>query len=399
MHIAFWSPAWPLEKFPNGIVTYVHWMKLALEERGHSVSVFAHPAVDQPGDKPWGERVYPVRRRLIDRVFCRVSSAFRPAEYESFQVSSSIAAAISKVHRREPIDLVEMEESFGWFADIERRIRLPVLVKLHGPAFLSQVKGEAGTPFGKEKIDREGRALRRASTIISPSMYTLSQTISHYGLKPARQEHIVNPIAVDPATPMWNLNGCDQKLILYVGRFDSLKGADVMLEAFRRLSNKRPDLRLVFVGPDRGVPGPDGRPLKFKEYLRALYPAEFHDRVDFRGWLPNQEVGILRTKAMVTVVASRSESQCYALLEAMLQCCPVVCTDGGACPESVTDGVTGLLARSGDPDSFAEKICEVLDNSKAAARMGEAARTYVLSRHSSAAVAEESIGLYRRAIG
>ena len=32
MHIAMWSPAWPLEKYQNGIVTYVHWMKRELPE-------------------------------------------------------------------------------------------------------------------------------------------------------------------------------------------------------------------------------------------------------------------------------------------------------------------------------------------------------------------------------
>jgi glycosyltransferase involved in cell wall biosynthesis len=396
MHIAFWSPAWPLEKFQNGIITYVHWMKAALEARGHRVSVFTQPAIDQSGEEPWSEGVHPVRRRLVDRVLRRVSSAFRPAEYEAFQVSSSIAAAILKVHRHDPIDILEMEESFGWFADIERRISLPVLVKLHGPAFLSL--GEVGTPFGKEKIEREGRALRRASTIISPSTHTLSRTISFYGLRPARQAHIVNPIAVDPATPLWNPDSCDRNLILYVGRFDLRKGADVMLETFRRVSNDRPGLRLVFVGPDRGVPGPDGKPLKFKEYLQALYPPEFRERVEFRGSLPNREIGILRTKAMMTVVASRSENQSYALLEAMLQRCPVICTDGGGCPESITDGVNGLLAKSGDPDAFAENIARMLDNPAAAAKMGDAARRHVLAEHSVATVAEKSIELYRETI-
>jgi glycosyltransferase involved in cell wall biosynthesis len=291
-----------------------------------------------------------------------------------------------------------MEESFGWFADIERRISLPVLVKLHGPAFLSLVDEEVSTPFGKEKIEREGRALRCASTIISPSTDTLSQTISYYGLRPARREHIVNPISIDHDTPLWNLESCARKLILCVGRFDLRKGADVLLEAFRRVSNDRPDLELVFVGPDRGVPGPDGKPLKFREYLHALYPRELQDRVDFRGNLPIREIGMLRAKAMMTVVASRWENQGYALLEAMLQGCPVVCTDAGGCPESVIDGVNGLLAKSGDPAVFAEKISQMLDNPTAAAMMGDAARRHVLVEHSVATVAEKSIGLYRQTI-
>jgi glycosyltransferase involved in cell wall biosynthesis len=393
MHIAFWSPAWPLEKFQNGIVTYVHWMKHALESRGHRVSVFTSQVVS--GD----EQIHTVQLRRMDRVSRRVSSAFRPAEYGVFQFARTIAAAIRGVHRNDPIDVLEMEESFGWFAEVERRISIPVLVKLHGPAFLSLVEEQISTSFGKEKIEREGRALRLASTIISPSIRTLSQTISYYGLTPTCQEHIVNPVEIDSNTPLWNPDSCDRKLILYVGRFDLRKGADVLLEAFKRVSNERPELRLVFVGPDRGIPGPDGRLLKFREYLQASYPSALQDRVDFRGSLPSREIGTLRAKAAMTLVASRWENQGYAVLEAMLQGCPVVCTDAGGCPESVQDSVTGLLARSGDPDSFAEKISWMLDNPLAAAQMGNAARRRVLAEHSAAAVAEKSIGLYRQTVG
>ena len=35
MHIAFWSPSWPLQKNHNGIITYTDQMKRELEARGH----------------------------------------------------------------------------------------------------------------------------------------------------------------------------------------------------------------------------------------------------------------------------------------------------------------------------------------------------------------------------
>ena len=40
LHIALWSPAWPLAQYQNGIITYVHWMRPALEALGHRVSIF-----------------------------------------------------------------------------------------------------------------------------------------------------------------------------------------------------------------------------------------------------------------------------------------------------------------------------------------------------------------------
>ena len=35
MHIALFSPGWPLELFHNGIVTFVHAMRPELEALGH----------------------------------------------------------------------------------------------------------------------------------------------------------------------------------------------------------------------------------------------------------------------------------------------------------------------------------------------------------------------------
>jgi glycosyltransferase involved in cell wall biosynthesis len=398
MHIAFWSPAWPLEKYPNGIITYVHWMKHALESRGHRVSVFTSTITDPFGENSGNERIHVVRLRPMDRVRRKVANVLRPPEYEVFHFSHPIAAEILRVHRRDRIDVLEMEESFGWFADIEKLISLPVLVKLHGPAFLSLVEEELRTPFGKEKIEREGQALRRASTITAPSKHTLSQTVAFYGLKPDRQEHIVNPITLNQGVPLWRLDSCDRRLILYVGRFDLRKGADVVLKGFRSVLRSRPDLKLIFVGPDRGLPTDDGRCVNFREYLHELYPPDLRDHVDFRGSLPNREVGVLRTKAMMTVVASRWENQGYAVLEAMLQGCPVVCTDAGGCPENVIDGVTGFLAKSGDADAFAAKISMMLDNPAGAAAMGEAARHYALENHSVNKVAEKSMALYEQVV-
>jgi glycosyltransferase involved in cell wall biosynthesis len=80
----------------------------------------------------------------------------------------------------------------------------------------------------------------------------------------------------------------------------------------------------------------------------------------------------------------------------MFQGCPVVCTDAGGCPEIVAHEVTGRLARSGDPESFAAEILAVINDPSGAERLGQAARLYVLERHAPGAVATASVQLYRR---
>jgi glycosyltransferase involved in cell wall biosynthesis len=395
MHIAFWSPAWPIEKFSNGIITYVHWMKRELERQGHRVSVFTG-ALDSSVRDP---AVYLVNGRTFwGRVKRRLSGTPASIEQGIFNHSASIAARIRQVHRRDPIDIVEMEESFGWFADVEAQIALPVVVKLHGPAFLALVENELASSFGKEKIDREGQALRRSSAIIAPSQRALSDTIDRYGLTPKYQRHIVNPLTMDEDAPLWRLKTCDRNTILFVGRFDLLKGADVALQAFLLALKERPNLKLIFVGPDNGLSMPDGTQLHFNAYCDSLFPKSLRDRVDYRGRLSNREIAQLRTKAMVTLVASRWESQGYTVLEAMYQGCPVVGTDAGGVPESVRDGITGRLARSGDPHDFAVKIGSMLEDPEGAEAIGQAARQHVIANHAPAKVAAETLEMYREIV-
>jgi glycosyltransferase involved in cell wall biosynthesis len=394
MHIVFWSPAWPLEKFHNGIVTYVHWMKRELERQGHRVSIFTHDLDPSATDS----RVHKVGRSAWYRLLRRISGRRVTVEHEIFGASAGIASAIKRLHRREPVDVIEMEESFGWCAAIAEQTSLPVVVKLHGPAFLSMVGEELDTPFGREKVEREGIALRAAAAVISPCQSTLDQTIDRYALKPNLRRHIVNPMTLNSDVPLWTLDSCDRDAILFVGRFDLRKGGDVVLQAFSRVLTARRRSKLIFVGPDVGLVAPGGYRIQFEAYRDSLFPAGLRGQIDFRGRLSNREIAKLRTEAMVTLVASRWENQGYTLLEAMLQGCPVVSTDAGGCPESVIDGKTGLLAKSENAADFAAKLSSILEDPEGAAALGNAARRHVMELHSATKVAAESLEVYAEVI-
>ncbi len=394
MHIALFSSAWPLAKAHNGIVTYVHWMRLGLERAGHRVSVFAPDYADrEPNVHPVSRRP-PVLRRLA-----RHLSARRRADPHVYDFSAGIAAAVRRVARRDPIDILEMEESFGWFADVARSTSLPLIVRLHGPAFLSLEQDELDTPFARTKIEREGLALQACPVITSPTQHTLTQTTERYRLEPRHSRHIVNPLAMHPDAPLWRLEACDRDMILFVGRFDLRKGADIALTAFRAVLKTHPRAKLTFVGPDFGLRSPDGGRVHFEQYCRSLFPAGLRERVDYRGPLPNRAIAKLRAQAMVTVVSSRWENPGYTVLEAMLQGCPLVCSDAGGCPESVIHGLTGRLAKSSDPDDFAVQLCATLEHPANAALMGQAARQHVLQTHSPAQVIAESLRFYERVLG
>jgi glycosyltransferase involved in cell wall biosynthesis len=396
MHIAFYSPAWPLQRFQNGIITYVHAMKNGLERLGHRVSVFT-PVLHESGIENHVHQVGARKQGLWTRAARRLLQPRRSVETDHDRLAGDIASAILRVHARDPIDLIEMEESFGWFAKVERVTSLPLAVKLHGPAFLSYVDVELQTAFAQKRIALEGRALSRALTILSPCKSTLSQTLERYELSPVLAKHIVNPVLVDENTPLWTVDACDHRTILFVGRFDLRKGGDIILKAFLLLLKERPELKLIFVGPDLGLTLPDGRQIQFDAYCDQLFPAELRKSVDYRGAQANQEIANLRVKAFATIVASRWENLCYTLLEAMVQACPVVSTDAGGCPEVVADWTTGRLAKSEQPADFAEKIRSLLDDPECAAKMARAGRRYVLDLYSAQSVYRQAVEIYKRA--
>jgi glycosyltransferase involved in cell wall biosynthesis len=394
MHIGLLSPAWPSTAYPNGIVTYVDCLRQELIKQGHRVSVFAFALDDRCVDasvhlvKPGArERI---GRAMATRVLGRTATVF--------DYGRTAARAIQKVHARDPIDVVEMEESFGFSAKVAQDTGLPVVVKLHGPAFLTMVDEELKTPFGAEKVRREGEALQHQQVLIAPSHCTLTDTLARYALCPAIAEQVVNPVAADSGLPLWQLERCDRDTLLFVGRFDKVKGADVLLRAYAQLLTDRPRLKLVFVGPDGGLPQASGGLVHLREFVASLANPALERGLSFRGRLDRSEIPALRASALVTVIASRRENQPYSALEAMLQACPVVCADTSGLSEIVAHGVTGLKAKAEDPVDLAAQIKRIVDDPALGQALGRAARAYVLEHHAPATVARQTLDVYRRAI-
>jgi glycosyltransferase involved in cell wall biosynthesis len=394
MHVALYSPAWPADRHPNGIAAYVHLLRAELLRQGHRVSVFTARLLSDTRE-PGVCVVSPTLRFRVQRRLASIACGVAPGPLGWGRL---IAEHIARVHAINPIDVVEMEETFGWCADVLRRQPVPLVVKLHGPACLSLLGEDRERPDAQRRLAAEEAALRQIPVVVSPSRYTLQATLAHHGLAPAIAEVVPNPMGVPPDVPTWDASRCDPRTLLFVGRFDHLKGGDTMLLAFARLLDHDPSLRLVFVGPDRGLAGPDGARTDFAGYCAAHLTAAQRARIDYRGALPREEIYTLRTQAAVSVITSRYDNQPNTALEAMAQAAPVVAVDAGGVSELIRHGVTGRLARAGDLDSLCAELRATLADLPAAARMGRAAREFVQERHGLPAVVARTLTLYRRAI-
>jgi glycosyltransferase involved in cell wall biosynthesis len=383
MHVVFYSPSWPPAQAANGIVTYVHQMREALRRRGHLVSVVAGKAEPSPGIYPVSRSTWAPWRRRWARLRGRHPASTQGAD---------IAAVLRQIHLRQPIDLIEIEESFGWCAYVSA-LGLPTVVKLHGPAFLSLVEEELDHPLSAEKIVAEGQALRVARYITSPSRGTLAATLAKYSIV-CETAYAPNPIDVS-RYGVWSQAQAGHQHVLFVGRFDKRKGADRVLYAFKALLRRLPEARLTLVGPDEGLTRPDGGRTKFADFASQVFTPEELRQIDFRGPLPPSHVEELRLRATVIVIGARWENAPYAALEAMSQGCPIAALDCNGVNEVVIRDQTGLLADS--VEMLADDLHRLLTDAAFAARLGAQARQFVLETHSSDVALDAALEIYSRA--
>ena len=401
LSIGLASPSWPASAAPNGIITYVSSLDALLRSQGHQVSILSiMPAADRSDP-----RVYDAQeahlgrsppRHLSDAIAYRLS----PGRAVQAMRGRAVAATARRMVAERRLDVFEMEETYGTAAWVQRAVPIPVCVRLHGPWILTG-KADANLKAreSRARVRAEGIALGRAAAVSAPARDVLERVRAHYQLPLEDAEVIPNPLMPPPASQHWTLDGCDRSRILFVGRFDRLKGADLIIEAFGPVLRRFPAARLTLVGPDGQLPGANGRLLGLEDFVRERLPGALEARqVEWLGVQPPAAIGPLRRGAMVTVVPSRYETFSYTVAEAMVHGCPLVAADVGGVKDLIRNGETGLLHRPGDGADLAEKVTALLEHPDRAAALGQSAARYCQAELSPERVVARQIALYRRVI-
>ncbi|MGA2473087.1 MAG: glycosyltransferase [Acidimicrobiales bacterium] len=161
----------------------------------------------------------------------------------------------------------------------------------------------------------------------------------------------------------------DGRLLLFVGRIQPLKCADVAIETLAELlETEREPYRLVVVG---GPSGPHG-----EKSLQGLYDVAdargVREHVHFIDPQPHELLSSYYRAADVCVVPSRSESFGLVALEAAACGTPVVASAVGGLTTLVDHGHTGFLVDDADPIAYAAAVRRVFDEPLAAERFSTA---------------------------
>lgn len=384
------SPRWPVDSCANGIATYASTIVRGVQLLGREAWIVSANVGEGCADG-FVQRCA-ARKELFDGIMWRVA----PHYWSRRSAGLSIGSAVDVLRRRGAVEIVEMEETFGYARYAAVASGVPVVVRLHGPAFLTQgTDGRLLTGALRRRDRAERRGVVAAVGVTAPSHAVVAAVREHWKLPLEHARVIPNPIEGLPASKWWCRDGAEEAHVVFIGRFDRLKGADLVLEAFARLVKEVSGARLTFVGPDVGYRDEEGRRWSFSELLRKVIPdARQREQVIYEGRQPPERIEELRRKAAVVVAASRYEVFPYVLLEAFRQGCPVVATRVGGIPEIVQDERNGLLAEPGNAEDLAEKIVRLLKDRELAGRLGRQAREDCEERFNLEKIARQTLDYY-----
>jgi len=153
--------------------------------------------------------------------------------------------------------------------------------------------------------------------------------------------------------------------LVFLGRLEHRKGADLAVQAFLRLADERPGLRLLVVGD--GPEAPTVRAL-----LAAASPAA-RDRVELIGRVQTDALPASLAAADVALLPSRGgESFGLVLLEAMAAGCAIVASDIPGYRAVARHDVEALLVPPGDVEGLCRAVGRVLDDPILRARLRSA---------------------------
>jgi glycosyltransferase involved in cell wall biosynthesis len=216
----------------------------------------------------------------------------------------------------------------AWIGSLACRLGLPFVYGPVGggvgtPWRLSGTLGALGTLYelGRTAVRAFARYLnplaraswRRASVILVQNEETKQWLPRRYR---SRAEVFANVVIEDLAEPR---DRDDRRVMLFAGRLQPLKGVSLVILALNRL----PEWKLIVCGD-----GPDMSRLQRLTWSRGLA-----ERVEFRGWVPREEVlRTMRDEGSVLVFPSLHDEAGWAVAEAMASGLPVVCLNIGGPP-------------------------------------------------------------------
>lgn len=252
----------------------------------------------------------------------------------------------------------------------------PIVAMTHG-----HEAAWAGTPGARQVLRSIGSSV---DTVTYLGEYTRSRIASALTMPAAsRMRRLVPGVDVDAFHPSVRDRGndlrarlglADRPVVVVVSRLMPRKGQDTLIRALPTIQRSVPDAALLIVG---------GGP--YRSTLENLVAEmDMADSVVLTGTVPWEELPAHYAAGDVFAMPCRTRNRGWDVeglgivyLEAGAIGLPVIAGNSGGAPDAVLDGQTGYVVDGRSVAQVAQRVIELLDDPRLAARMGQRGRQWV----------------------
>ena len=182
-----------------------------------------------------------------------------------------------------------------------------------------------------------------------------------------------------------------ESFILFLGRFDKVKGIDILLNAINIIKDKSvfSNTKLVIMGVDFGFES---------QMLNMINEMKIEDKVIVIKNPSREDVISAYQESKFLVLPSRWELSPLTPLEGFVFKKAVISTNTHGIPYTIKDKVHGILIESENHKALADAIIELLSNDKKCQEYGLAGHNMVKTECNSVKMTENTLKIYQQIV-
>jgi D-inositol-3-phosphate glycosyltransferase len=249
----------------------------------------------------------------------------------------------------------------------------PIVHMFHTLGEMKNRVARSADEFASEdRLSGERQVLRRANRIVVSTLAELTQLRFLYRadvqklnvIPPGVDTSHFYPIDKDEAKQFIGLKPED-RMILFVGRIEPLKGVDTLIQAMshldKNLQNKEHPVHLAIIGGEPNV-SPHEMTAEMTRLQKISDDLCMGSTILFLGKRAQDTLPYYYSAAEVLVMPSLYESFGMVALEAMACGTPVIASEVGGLGYLVQNGITGYTIPDSDPNVLSEKLSILLSD-------------------------------------
>jgi len=291
-------------------------------------------------------------------------------------------------------DVIHDNQTLGYGLLLMKTLKVPIVATIHHPLPIDTKSDLSQLTGVRDRIRRaimyppfmQGIVARRLDMVITDSIASEEDIRKIFKVKQNKMR--IAYCGVDTST--FSPNGFIKqpgKLIM-VGRTDDRKkGAVYLLKALKMLEHE-PDINLTIV--DHVYP--------FSMAYKLAEQYDIMDKITFTGRISTEQLVEHYGQSQIAITSSLYEGFGLPAAEAMACQLPVIATTGGALPEVVSHGHSGVLVPPADASALAGAIKHMLGSEQMRIELGAAGRKRVEQKFTWQRMAQHIVDIYSEVI-